>query len=230
MFSLIEDHKEFILINKHPGTNFHKSPDGGGITGIIRAELGLAELYTVHRLDIITSGLLLFAKNKGIAGELSRQFKEKRIEKYYIAISDRRPKKRQGLIKGDMVKARRGAWKLTRTTNNPAVTQFFSYPLGEGLRLYILKPHTGKTHQVRVALKSISAPVYGDPLYHKKEYLDQEPDRGYLHAYALRFTLKKTSYEFVHKPDKGILFTSDAFQEVMKNFERPWELNWPTVG
>lgn len=230
MYTLIEDSDDFIIIDKHPDVNFHKGPVEGGITAIIREDLGIKELYTVHRLDIITSGILVFAKNKEVAGELSRQFRERLIEKYYIAISDGRPKKKQGMIKGDMVKARRGAWKLARTLNNPAITQFFSQSMAEGLRLYILKPHTGKTHQIRVALKSISAPVYGDPLYHKKEYLDKEPDRGYLHSYALRFTLNGRIYEFVHKPDKGECFTSEGFQEAIKKYEKPWELNWPSVG
>ncbi len=230
MYTLVEDREDFLIINKHPGVNFHKSPVSGGITPVIREDLGIKELYTIHRLDIITSGLLVFAKNKDTARELSHQFKERLIEKYYIAISDLRPKKKQGLIKGDMEKARRGAWKLARTMNNPAITQFFSQSMGEGLRIYILKPHTGKTHQIRVALKSISAPVYGDPMYHKKEYLDKEPERGYLHSYALRFTLKGSGYEFVHLPDKGECFTGKAFLEAMKDYEKPWELNWPSVG
>jgi tRNA pseudouridine32 synthase/23S rRNA pseudouridine746 synthase len=229
MYTLVDDREDFLIVDKHPGVNFHKGPVTGGITAIIREDLGMKELYTVHRLDIITSGLLVFAKSKEVAGELSRQFRQRLIEKYYIAISDRRPKKKQGLIKGDMEKARRGGWKLARTMNDPAITQFFSQSMGEGLRLYILKPHTGKTHQIRVALKSISAPVYGDPMYHKKEYLDKEPDRGYLHSYALRFTLREHGYEFVRMPDKGECFTSKAFREAIKQYEKPWELNWPSL-
>ncbi len=230
MYTLVDDRDDFLIIDKHPGTNFHKGPVSGGITTIIRGDLGIKELYTIHRLDIITSGLLVFAKSKGVAAELSRQFRERLIEKYYIAISDRRPKKKQGLIKGDIVKARRGAWKFARTLENPAITQFFSQSIGEGLRLYILKPLTGKTHQIRVSLKSISAPVYGDPLYHNKEYLDKEPDRAYLHSYAMRFTLKGNSYEFVHIPDKGECFKSEAFQIAIKKYEKPWELDWPSIG
>jgi tRNA pseudouridine32 synthase/23S rRNA pseudouridine746 synthase len=229
MYTLVDDREDFLIVDKHPGVNFHKGPVTGGITAIIREDLGMKELYTVHRLDIITSGLLVFAKSKEVAGELSRQFRQRLIEKYYIAISDRRPKKKQGLIKGDMEKARRGGWKLARTMNDPAITQFFSQSMGEGLRLYILKPHTGKTHQIRVALKSISAPVYGDPMYHKKEYLDKEPDRGYLHSYALRFTLREHGYEFVRMPDKGECFTSKAFREAIKQYEKPWGLNWPSL-
>ena len=52
-----------------------------------------------------------------------------------------------------MAKSRRGMFKLMRSMENPAITQFFSYALGDGKRLYLLKPHSGKTHQLRVALK-----------------------------------------------------------------------------
>ena len=227
MFSVVKDHKDFLLIHKSPGVGFHKDGGEEGLPAVIRRELGIQELYTVHRLDGITSGLLLFAKKIDAARDLSRQFRAREVEKYYLAISDRRPKKKQGLIKGDMVKARRGAWKLCRTMKDPAVTRFFSYSLGEGLRLFILKPYTGKTHQLRVAMKSIGSPVLGDSLYHKKETDDKGPDRGYLHSYALRFHIGSEGYSFICKPDSGQLFMDDKFHETLKRFEIPWQLNWP---
>ena len=64
-----------------------------------------------------------------------------------------------------MAKSRRGMFKLMRTLHNPAITQFFSYSTGSKQRLYLLKPHSGKTHQLRVALNSIGASIFGDPLY-----------------------------------------------------------------
>jgi len=125
------------------------------------------------------------------------------------------------------VRSRRGTWKLTRTTKNPAITRFFSYPLGGGLRLFLLRAYTGKSHQLRVALKSIGAPVMGDPVYHKKEKRDKGPDRGYLHSYAIRFQFKGKIYQFVSKPDIGEYFTNELFTQILKQCERPWELKWP---
>ena len=229
MYKIIENHKDFLLIDKHPGVSFHKDRNKEGLVSRLRAEIGTDELYTVHRLDKMTSGLLVFARNRESAKKLMYQFRDRQVTKNYLAISDGCPKKKQGLIKGDMEKSRRGAWKLTRTIKNPAVTQFFSYSLGGGLRLYILKPHTGKTHQIRVALKSIGAPVLGDPIYHRKEESDNVPDRGYLHSYALRFRLNNVTYQFVHRPDIGRLFTCKAFVKALKQYERPWELKWPSV-
>jgi tRNA pseudouridine32 synthase/23S rRNA pseudouridine746 synthase len=229
MYSLIKENKNFLVINKHPDVNFHKTPENDGLTAIIKSDLGISELFTVHRLDKITSGLLVFAKNKNTAKELSAQFQKRLAEKYYLAISDRAPKKKQGTIKGDMKKARGGAWKLSRTMNNPAVTQFFSYSLGSGLRLFILKPLTGKTHQLRVALKSLGSPVLGDPVYHRSETGVKCPDRGYLHAYALRLTLSSKSYSFTAQPDKGIYFTEESFNDRLELCKKPWDLNWPRL-
>ena len=166
MYRIIKNHEDFLLINKSTEVSFHKESDTEGLLELLKKEPGIKELHTVHRLDKVTSGLLLFAKNTETAKDISRQFRKRLVEKYYIALSDRKPRKNQGLIKGDMIKSRRGAWKLLRTMNNPAVTQFFSCSAGNSLRLFIIRPRSGKTHQVRVALKSIGSPVLGDPMYH----------------------------------------------------------------
>ncbi len=227
MFSVIENNENFLLINKHPGFSFHEEAEQEGMAGVLRSRLKIKTLFTVHRLDRITSGLLLFAKKKECAQELSRQFRQRTVEKYYIALSDRVPKKKQGLIKGDMERSRRGGWKLARTYRNPAVTQFISRSLGNGLRLFLLKPHTGKTHQIRAALKSIGSPVLGDPLYSKAK--EECSDRGYLHAYGLRFFLQRKKFEYVLLPDRGEHFKSREFLEEIIQYEKPWELKWPLV-
>ena len=123
------------------------------------------------------------------------------VKKQYLAISDHKPKKKQGLIQGDMAKGRRGAWLLTRSQENPAITRFTSLSLGEGRRLFFLSPLTGKTHQLRVAMKSLGAPILRDALYG-----GSPADRVYLHAWRLslvyggepwRFELAPASYNFV---------------------------------
>lgn len=230
MYRIIKNHEDFLIINKSPGVSFHKESNSEGLLELLKKEPGIRELFTVHRLDKVTSGLLLFAKNPETAKDISRQFRNRLVEKYYIALSDRKPRKKQGLIKGDMEKARRGAWKLLRTMSNPAVTQFFSSSAGNNLRLFIIRPRTGKTHQVRVALKSIGSPVLGDPVYHEKERTSPEIDRTYLHSYAIGFTLKGKEYRFAQGPDSGNLFTDKDFRTALKIYEKPWELKWPRNG
>ncbi|WP_448247229.1 TIGR01621 family pseudouridine synthase [Thalassotalea agariperforans] len=225
-FHLVAQTNDFIVINKSADINFHDEGEvNQGLFNQIKQQLALTELYPVHRLDKMTSGLLLLAKNKTAACHFQHLFSQHLIQKYYLAISDQKPKKKQGLIKGDMAKSRRGAWKLLRTMENPAISQFFSYGLGNGLRLFLVKPHSGKTHQIRVALASIGAQILGDPLYAKGESKNQA-DRGYLHAYALNFHWHGQAYHYVLAPTQGQHFEK---LELPTETLLPWNLNWPKI-
>jgi tRNA pseudouridine32 synthase/23S rRNA pseudouridine746 synthase len=228
MFKIITQTDDFIVVAKSAGVNFHdEEQHGSGLFSQVKKQMeeqfSVTELYPVHRLDKMTSGLVLFAKNLNSAQVFGKLFESHLIEKYYLAISDNKPTKKQGLIKGDMAKSRRGMFKLLRTMDNPAITQFFSYSIANKQRLYLLKPHSGKTHQLRVALSSISAPIVGDPLYNASSIAD----RGYLHAYALRFDYLGTHYEFSLAPSEGEFYLSTLLQNKLTEIEQPWLLNWP---
>jgi tRNA pseudouridine32 synthase/23S rRNA pseudouridine746 synthase len=100
---------------------------------------------------------------------------------------------------------------LTRTMHNPARTRFISTSLSPGLRLYALRLETGRTHQIRVAMKSAGAPVLGDDRYHPRPPDEMLPDRGYLHALSLAFTLNGQRYLFRSLPEHGTLFHGEDF-------------------
>ena len=222
---IIDQQDEFIVVNKPAGVGFHDEEGQQGFFNRVKQLLAAKELYPVHRLDKMTSGLLIMAKTKGAAKQFQRLFESKNIEKYYLAISDKKPVKKQGLVKGDMEKSRRGMWKLLRSQSNPAISQFFSYSLGEGKRLFIVKPHTGKTHQIRVALASIGSGILGDDYYSKSP-----SDRGYLHAFALRFELNGTQYQYISSPTKGDEFININACEIIDTLFKPWELAWPILA
>lgn len=237
---IIDEQPDFIIVNKPAGTNFHDEGElGSGFFNEVKQlhysnnntqnnNDKIDALYPVHRLDKITSGLLIFAKNKTTATLFQQLFEQHKIQKFYLAISDKKPKKKQGLIKGDMAKSRRSAWKLLRTQNNPAISQFVSYSVGNGLRLYVIKPHSGKTHQIRVALSSIGSPIIGDTLYATKS-ITEEYDRGYLHAYALQFTLNNIHYEYQLPPDSGEYFLCSPLIKKLEEIGEPWNLSWPSI-
>ncbi|WP_417614841.1 TIGR01621 family pseudouridine synthase [Oceanisphaera sp.] len=175
---------DYLVINKPAGIGMHQEGADPGLVRLLSEQLG-EQLYPVHRLDKITTGVLLLARNSTANRELSRQFAERSTRKWYLALSASKPTKKQGLIKGDMEKARGGSWKLARSQNNPAVTRFYSCLLAERLRGFLLQPETGKTHQLRVALKSQGCPILGD-----ERYGGGPADRGYLHAWQLRFAYR----------------------------------------
>ncbi len=225
-FNIIYHNDDFVVVNKPANINFHDEDNPGkGLFNQVKNQF--SELYPVHRLDKMTSGLILFAKNKETAAKFGQMFEQHEIQKYYIAISRFKPKKKQGWIKGDMEKSRRSSFKLLRTMNNPAVTQFFSYSIETGLRLFLLRPLTGKTHQLRVALNSIGSAIAGDDIYNTaQQKLD---DRGYLHAYALYFNLNNQAFEFIQTPDSGELFLQENCQNIIATIKKPGTLPWPKV-
>jgi len=230
MFKFISQTDDFVVISKSAGVNFHDEGEhGAGLFSQVKRYLleqfNITELYPIHRLDKMTSGLLIFAKNNESAKKFGELFNAHKVEKYYLAISDNKPTKKQGLIKGDMARSRRGMFKLMRTMDNPAITQFFSYSIGNKQRLYLLKPHSGKTHQLRVALSSIGAPILGDNLYNTNSIAD----RGYLHAYALRFKFLEQHHEFTLPPNEGDYFLSENLQGKLLEIGQPWLLSWPKL-
>lgn len=238
MFKIITETADFIVIDKSAGINFHDEGNlGEGLFSQVKKQLyphGNKELFPVHRLDKMTSGLIIFAKNLAAAQEFQKMFSKHKVEKYYLAISDKKSTKKQGLIKGDMTKSRRGTWKLLRSFKNPATTQFFSYALDNGKRLFLLKPHSGKTHQLRVALSSISTPIIGDTSYYgaidKTSTNHTTIDRGYLHAYALRFDYLGKNYQYVLPPSQGQHFLTTDITRKLSDLTEPWVLDWPKLN
>lgn len=229
MYELIEENTDFLVIYKKPNTSFHSDSGEVGLFEYCKQQQGLSELYPVHRLDKVTSGLLVMAKTVAANALLTAAFRARRVEKYYLALSAKKPTKKQGLIKGDMAAARRGAFKLLATQENPAVTQVFSKSIAPGRRLFMIKPHTGKTHQIRVALKSIGAPIMGDLLY-ADAASNSAIDRTYLHAYGLGFALGEKQYRYTVLPREGEYFCDDFFSVAIVEWSEPWLLPWPKVA
>lgn len=214
------EHADFWVINKPPGMSVQESHHGPGVLATLKATHG-GGFFPVHRLDAGTSGLLIVARHAQANSRLSQLFQARSVEKFYLAVSARKPERKQGTISGDMEKSRRGAWKLLHTQQQPAVTQFFSKGVG-GNRLFLVKPCTGKTHQIRVALKSLGAPIIGDALYGAGEAA-----RLFLHAYALRFTYEEQRFTFTCLPALTGAFDCLANAEVQDWLANPWDKPWP---
>lgn len=178
MWEILFRHPDFVAVNKPCGVSVHQEEGAVSLTQTLAAQLGLEQVWLLHRLDKLTSGVLLFALNPQSASELAQQFAAKTMRKTYLALATDKPSKKQGWIKGDM--------------ENPAVTEFCSHSLEPGLRLFVLHPHTGKTHQLRVAMKSLGSPILGDTLYGGKP-----ASRMFLHAWKIKFDYQGQTFEIV---------------------------------
>lgn len=158
--SLLLRHQDFIVINKPAGVSVQQNVCEIHFVNETAKLFGIPRLWLVHRLDKETSGVLILACSAQSASVLGRMFAEHRVEKTYLALSDVKPSKKQGWVKGGMAKSRNGCWKLTRKYDNRAVTQFQTASLEPPIRLFVLKPKTGRTHQLRVAMKSLGSPSW----------------------------------------------------------------------
>jgi len=220
------------LLEKPSGLACH-GPDKETLAGIL-SQNNISPLLC-HRLDKESSGLMLVAKSSESADVFRQLFENDEIEKFYFSLCEKKGKKKQGSIKGNIEKSRNGNWKLTTSEKPTTLTQFFSFSLpinGISSRAFIVKIMGGKTHQIRVALKSNASPIMGDQRYGGLKYA-----RLCLHAYALRFNFKGEAFCFLSEID-FLESVQDATQktltlkELNQNFndaDSPWDLPWPKV-
>lgn len=188
---LYED-DDVIVVNKPSGLLTHAKgglSDEPTVAEIIRPKTSFAtdtdRPGIVHRLDRDTSGLLIIAKNPESAAHLQRQFAERTAKKTYIAITDGKPKLNAAKI--DLPIGRNPSAPSTfriDPNGKPAQTTYRVLAENDTQSLVELKPTTGRTHQLRVHLAHLNAPILGDRVYGKSSDC-----RMMLHAQKLEITL-----------------------------------------
>jgi len=154
--------------------------------------LGAARDYgLLHRLDREASGLLIVALQADAYDGLRAQFEQRKVGKFYWAITRRAPNQPEGVINRPVaeVTARMKTAKLS-PTGKPALTAYRVLQVGTvGVRppaLVECRPVTGRLHQVRIHLDSIGCPILGDDLYGPQSVRAASP-RLALHAHRLIF-------------------------------------------
>lgn len=166
----------------------------------------------VHRLDKDTSGLIIIAKNDTTFTYFKNLFQTRAIRKTYLALVNGKLKEKSGTIVAPL--GRIGMKRTTHLTGKKlidgkeAVTQYKVVKEYSDYSLLEVSPKTGRTHQIRVHLKSIGHPVAGDPVYGSGAKNKSEPLRLFLHAFRLEFT----------SPDqKGLTIEADLAED-LQNF------------
>ena len=214
---------QHCIVYRHPQWVLFNKPAGFSVQEISTMwSDDYDAFHPVHRLDKDTSGLWLVALTADSNRELSQLFQKSLVDKAYLAVTKGKPRKKQGAVVGDMQRSRRSQWQLLRSTQNPAKTLFKSIALDKGLRLVLCRLLTGKTHQIRVAMKSLGSPIVGDAIYDTQ--MHKQYDRLYLHAYALAFDYQQQRFSFMLQPDNGQYFCSPAFKASLKNFSHPFDI------
>lgn len=191
---IIYEDEDLIVLNKPEGQVVHLGNGVESGTTLVEALLGYCPLSlaagaerpgVVHRLDQATSGIILFAKTDMAYWSLTKMFAERKIHKTYHALVWKIPERLSGTIEAPIGRSDRDRTAMCiRTDGREACTHWEllkAFP-NANKALLVCHPVTGRTHQIRVHLKSIGHPIVGDPKY------GRVPDkRLFLHAYQIEF-------------------------------------------
>lgn len=148
----------------------------------------------VHRLDRVTSGLIVMAFHVKAHRDLSVAFQDRKTEKHYVAEVWGHPGEDEGTVDlpiGTDVRAR-PKQRIDREKGRPAITHWKVLERKERSTRMSLTPVTGRSHQLRVHMLQLGHPILGDNFYAKGEALEMA-DRLMLHADRLAFTHPGTS-------------------------------------
>lgn len=163
---VIFENDDFIAVNKPAGllTIPDREQSERSLKEILQEKYG--SIFTIHRLDKDTSGILLFAKHEKAHKYFSNLFEERKMEKYYTGIVIGCPQNNTGSIDAPIAEnpQRKGTMVIHRNGKESSTT----YEVLEANRSYSLlsfRLHTGRTHQIRVHAKHIGHPLACDPIY-----------------------------------------------------------------
>lgn len=153
-----------------------------------RLQQQFPDTLVVHRLDMATSGLMVFARGEAMQRRLSQMFRERTVDKRYVAI-----------VTGELVAAHgeidlpiaedwpnRPRRKIDRAKGKPSLTRYrlLAFDAASNTSRVELEPVTGRTHQLRLHLAAIGHPILGDALYGDAN----SAPRLLLHASTLGFS------------------------------------------
>ena len=145
----------------------------------------------VHRLDRLTSGVILVARNDLAHQRLAAQFAARQIEKVYLALVHRELKEDCGVIEAPIGRdpVRRTRMTARVRQGRAATTEYRVLRRFPGFTYLEVRPRTGRTHQIRTHLASIGHPVVGDPAYGAPRRVEGMPplERYFLHAHRIGF-------------------------------------------
>jgi tRNA pseudouridine32 synthase/23S rRNA pseudouridine746 synthase len=128
----------------------------------LRRELNMPQLSPAHRLDRLTAGVLVFTARPEVRGRYQTLFSAGRVRKTYLARSSGAPSVRLPHLVRNRIIKRRGVLQAMIEPGEPNAETLVE---DLGAHLYRLTPRTGRTHQLRVHMASLGAPIDGDPLY-----------------------------------------------------------------
>lgn len=197
---IVFENQDLIVVNKPAGMVVHPAAghDRGTLVHAVLAHApelegigGEQRPGVVHRLDKDTSGLILLAKNERAHRWLQDQFRLRKVTKIYLALVDGRPPTPSGRIEaaiGRDARQRRQMAIVSENKGRLADSEYCTLEEFPAHTLLEVRPHTGRTHQIRLHLAFIGCPIVGDTIYGRRQPTIPL-ERHFLHAARLSIRL-----------------------------------------
>ena len=219
------DDKDLVIVDKPAGLVTHPSHghwEHSLVHGLLYHFKSLSQGShvlrpgIVHRLDKDTSGCLIVAKNNEMHQALAELFEKRAIEKKYMAVVSGIPSQRVGRIDHGIKRGNVNRKRMVISeSGKKAVTHYQLLRKYNHFSVLLLKLETGRTHQIRVHLKSMGLPILGDEMYGKSDKIGLNIPRLMLHAWSIKFKHPFTD-KIIHVKSK----IPEDMQSVMKKLKK----------
>ena len=201
--AILHEDDHYIIINKPPGiSTLEDRNDHVNLLGTLK--MHSEQVLVCHRLDKETSGAIAFAKNEEAHRHLSMQFEDRKVRKLYHAVVDGIHELDDHLVDKPIKVTGKGTVRIDYRQGKPSTTRFDSLEAFKMHTLVACRPKTGRTHQIRIHLSELKAPITGDMTYGGRPFYLSSVKRNYnlkkwteelpviqrmaLHAFSLGFT------------------------------------------
>lgn len=168
MLNILFEDGDIAVIEKPVGISSENTAKSDGAPDILKEQLS-SEIYTVHRLDIKTGGVMIYAKTKKAAAKLSEEINQNIFSKEYIAITDGVPETDRGEYYDLLYRDKRqGKTYVVKRNRNGVKNAKLAYEVIRKDAVHALvkiRLYTGRTHQIRVQFASRKTPITGDGKY-----------------------------------------------------------------
>lgn len=231
-FDILFEDDSLLIISKPPGIVVHPgagNPDGTLVNGLLYHCKELADVGDqirpgiVHRLDKDTSGVMVVAKTTLCHRLLVDAFKERTVDKEYLALVFGFIKQKKGRIVAPISRHHINRQKMTTCDEGKGRYAASSWQVleeySEGCSLVRVQIETGRTHQIRVHLSSLGHPVAGDMLYGRARNTRIYP-RQMLHAHSLSFSHPITGEKLAFSAPVWLDFQEIVDQLRLQEYEK----------